>query len=403
MSTSRKILVGVGGGVAAYKTADAVSRLVRAGHEVHVAMTSAAQRFVTPTTFSALTRRRVLTNLFPPPESTQGDDLFPHLYPACQADAYLLAPATADLLARIASGFGDDLVCCSALALRPECLRFFAPAMNEHMWAQPTVQDNVRRLEALGWRRIGPVEGPLACGTTGPGRMAEPADLVASVEAAFAAGSRLTGRRILLLSGPTQEPIDPVRFIGNGGSGRMGRALADAAAALGAEVEFISGPVDRARLPSGSRVRVHPVTTAAQMLEAALALAPTADLFLFAASVADYRPVQPLETKAPKSSKPWKLELEAVPDIAATICRTRRPDQKAIGFALECGDGRARAEAKLKAKGLDAIVLNGPEAMGAEEADYLCLVQNPDGVKAHPWGRLSKTVCARRILELYTP
>jgi phosphopantothenoylcysteine decarboxylase/phosphopantothenate--cysteine ligase len=269
------------------------------------------------------------------------------------------------------------------------------------MWAQPAVQDNVRRLEALGWQRIGPVTGPLACGTHGPGRMAEPADLVAAVETALSSAARLAGRRILILSGPTREPIDPVRFIGNGGTGRMGRALAEAAAALGAEVDFVSGPVEPERLPAGARIRVHPVTTADQMLSAARALAAGADLLVFAASVADYRPVQALETKAPKTSKPWKLELEATPDIAAELCRARKPGQKAIGFALESADGRARAEAKLEAKGFDAIVLNGPDALGAEEADYACLVRKPRGVEVLAWGRLAKTECARRILELF--
>jgi phosphopantothenoylcysteine decarboxylase/phosphopantothenate--cysteine ligase len=401
MSATKTILVGVGGGIAAYKTADAVSRLVHAGHDVQVAMTAAARKFVAPDTFSALTRKRVHTTLFPDPESTDGEALFPHIYPACRADAFLVAPATADLIARLAAGFGDDPVCCSALALRPGCLRLFAPAMNEHMWAQPVVQENVRRLEALGWRRIGPVEGALACGTHGPGRMAEAPDLAAAVEAALGDAARFAGRRVLILSGPTREPLDPVRFLGNGGTGRMGRALAEAAVGLGADVDFVTGPVEPERLPSSPRIRLFPVTTAAQMLEAARPLAAGADLLVFAASVADYRPVQPLENKAPKTSKPWKLELEATPDIAAELCRARKPGQKAVGFALESGGGRARAEVKLRAKGFDAIVLNGPGALGAGEADYVCLVRKPRGVETRDWGRLAKAECARRILELF--
>lgn len=401
MSATKTILVGVGGGISAYKTAEVVSRLARAGHDVQVAMTAAARRFVAPDTFSALTRKRVHTELFPPPDATDGEALFPHIFPACRADAFLVAPATADLIAKLAAGFGDDPVCCSALALRSGCARLFAPAMNEYMWAQPVVQENVRRLESLGWRRVGPVEGALACGTCGPGRMAEAPDLAAAVEAALGEGGRLAGRRLLILSGPTREPLDPVRFLGNGGTGRMGRALAEAAAALGADVDFVTGPVEPERLPSGPRVRLHRVTTAAQMLEAARGLAAGADGFLFAASVADYRPVQPLENKAPKTSKPWKLELEATPDIAAELCRARKPGQRAVGFALESGDGRARAEAKLEAKGLDAIVLNGPEAMGAGEADYACLVRKPGGVEVQAWGRLAKGECARRILALF--
>lgn len=394
------ILVGVGGGVSAYKTAEVVGRLVRAGREVHVAMSRAARKFVGPATFSALARRRVLLELFPPPDATDGEALFPHLFPAARADLFLLAPATANRMARIAAGFGDDIVCAGALALPAGAIRIFCPAMNERMWAQPSVQENVLRLEALGWRRVGPAEGPLACGGSGPGRMAEPDEIVEAVDAALAGAGSLSGKRVLILSGPTREPIDPVRFLGNGGTGRMGLALARAAAGTGAEVDFVTGPVDPARLPGGPRITTHPVTTAAEMLEAARALAGRADLMIFAASVADYRPVQALEAKAPKSSKPWTLDLEATPDIAAELCAARRPGQVAVGFALESGDGRARAERKLREKGLDAIVLNGPEALGADQAAYLCLVRADPAPEPLDWGRIPKPECARRILEL---
>jgi phosphopantothenoylcysteine decarboxylase/phosphopantothenate--cysteine ligase len=181
MSASRVVLIGVGGGIAAYKTVEVASALVKAGHEVHVAMTAAARHLVTPTTFASITRRRVIAEMFPPAEQTDGEDLFPHLYPATRADVFLVAPATADLIARFAAGLADDVVCCSAVALRPECRRVFCPSMNANMWANPTVRANARRLEESGWRRIGPAEGALACGTTGVGRMSEPAEIVAAL------------------------------------------------------------------------------------------------------------------------------------------------------------------------------------------------------------------------------
>lgn len=392
------ILVGVCGGISAYKTAEVVSALARAGREVHVAMTDAAREFVGPATFAALTRRRVIACMFPDATGSSGDDPFPHLYPASRADIFVLCPATANAMARIAAGMADDVVAASVLALPEGCLRLFAPAMNSNMWANAAVQANVRRLEAAGWVRIGPGTGALACGVSGDGRMAEPAEILARIDAAIDPAGPLAGRRVLILSGPTREPIDPVRFLSNASTGRMGRALALEAAARGARVDFVTGPVAEANLPVHSGVKIVPVVTARDMLAAASPLARRADLVVLAAAVADLAPTRPRHAKGSKASIGHTLALTPTPDIAATLAASRRPGQILVGFALESGDGRARAARKLAAKRLDAIVLNGPESPGAEAAGFAWLERGrrPRWIS---WGRLNKTDCARRILD----
>ncbi len=398
MSETRIALVGVCGGVAAYKTVDVVSRLRRAGWEVHVALSEAAARFVTPLTFASVSGQPALDRLFVEGPEARGEAAFPHLYPATRADLFLLAPATADMMARIAHGHGSDIVSTCALSLPAGCRRVFCPAMNTDMWRQPTVQENVRRLEQLGWERIGPATGALACGVVGEGRMSEPADIVAAVETAPAlARPDLRGRRVLILSGPTREHLDPVRFIGNPSSGRMGRALADEARTAGAEVEFVSGPVAEDQLPAG--VRLTRVTSAEEMLQAAADRYPAADAVIYAAAVADYRPKDRAAGKLPKQAGPLTLELEATPDVAATLNRRKRPGQVVIGFALQTHDGESAARAKLVTKGLDGIVLNGLDALGGEDGTYTWLAEGPGGEAAvTPWGRLAKPACARRIL-----
>jgi phosphopantothenoylcysteine decarboxylase / phosphopantothenate---cysteine ligase len=390
------ILVGVGGGVAAYKTAEVVRGLSQSGAEVHVALTEAGAQFVGPATFSALTRRRVLMKMFPDATAASGEDLFPHLYPALRAQAYVLAPATADLMAKLAQGIADTVVTASALALPPEALRIFCPSMNTQMWRHPATQANVRALEARGWIRVGPATGALACGDAGEGRMSEPAEILDTVRAALAAAGSWAGRIVTILSGPTQEPIDPVRFIGNRSSGRMGAELARAAAARGARVRFITGPVDAARLPVHPAIEILPVVTAAEMLDAARRAAPDTDLVIHAAAVADVRPARPAATKQPKGELGGALALEATPDIAAELAPLRPVHCRAVGFALESGDGRAKAERKLREKGFDLIILNGPGSMGADAAEFEALTRDGGWT---PWGRLSKRACAERILD----
>jgi phosphopantothenoylcysteine decarboxylase/phosphopantothenate--cysteine ligase len=398
MENPSVILVGVCGGIAAYKAAEVVSALARAGHEVHVAMTGAAREFVTPTTFASLSRHRVLARMFPDAESTGGEDLFPHLYPASRARAFVLCPATAGAMARIAAGHADDVVAAAVLALPPTCRRIFAPAMNRAMWGNPAVQDNVRRLESAGWIRVGPGTGALACGTSGEGRMAEPAEILARLAAALEPAGPLSGRRVLVLSGPTREPIDPVRFISNASSGRMGRALAVEAARRGATVDLVTGPVAEAQVPVDAGIAVRRVTTAREMLAASRPLARRADVVILAAAVADVAPARPRRAKVSKAALGRTLALAPTPDIAATLAAARRPGQAFIGFALEPSGGRGRAGRKLAAKGLDAIVLNGPDSPGAAAASFAWL-ERARGARWAAWGRLDKGECARRILD----
>ncbi len=397
------ILAGICGGIAAYKCAEVVSRLTQAGHEVHVAMTPAAQKFVTPTTFASLSRRRVLTEMFPPPGETSGEDLFPHLYPASRADLFVVMPATAATLARLAQGLADDVVSASALALPPACRKVFCPAMNAGMWASAPVQRNVAQLEAAGWIRVGPAEGELACGVSGPGRLAEPRAILDALHTLLTRGRLLAGRRVLVLSGPTREHLDPVRFLGNASSGRMGRALALEAVGLGATVDFVTGPVAPAQLPSGPGITLHPVVSAADMLAAGRRLAPRADLLIYAAAVADYTPAETSAVKPAKSAKPPALRLRPTPDIAATLSRDRRKGQIAVGFALESGLDAGKAHAKLAKKHLDAIVLNGPESMDAPSAAFQWIPARPAGAAAENWNTLTKQECARRIFERLMP
>ncbi len=390
------ILVGICGGVAAYKVLDVVSALRKQGHEVTVALTSAAARFVQPLAFTAVSGRPALTTLFP--EGTPGslEATYPHLYPATRCDLFLLAPATANAIGRVANGLADEIVSTCILSLPPTCRRLFAPSMNIEMWSQPVVQKNVAALEAAGWRRVGPACGHLACGMTGAGRMSEPADLLAAVAETLAQNRELAGRRVLILSGPTREHIDPVRYIGNPSSGKMGRALADAALAMGASVEFVTGPVHDDQIPRGAGVNVHRITSAQQLLDTARPLVPAADILVYAAAVADYAPVESSEKKLPKTGGEISLRLRGTPDVAATLCAEKKPGQVAIGFALQTHDGEPEARGKLQRKNLDGIVLNWTDALGADDGSYRFLSAREPSFQE--WGRLDKRESARRIL-----
>lgn len=393
---SATILVGVCGGIAAYKTVDLVSRLRKKGHDVRVAMSAAACEFVTPLTFAAVSGEAVLTRNFPEAERDSGDQLYPHLYPATQADAFVLMPATADMIGRIAQGLGDEIISTCALSLPPSCSRFFCPSMNVEMWEQSSVQESVRILEERGWIRLGPDSGPLACGMEGAGRLIDP-DLVAErVSAALAKGCVWRGKRVLILSGPTREHLDPVRYIGNASSGRMGKALAEAAADRGAQVTFVTGPVHEALWPRRPGIRVVPVCSADEMLEAARKPFAKSDSVFFAAAVADYQPIECAEAKLEKATGEWSLALRPTPDIAATLAADRKKKQRLIGFALQSGDGREAAREKLARKGFDAIVLNDPAAMGADAATYTFITANG---KEEDWGHLTKTSCADKLCD----
>ncbi len=388
------ILLGICGGIAAYKAVEVASRLRKAGCEVHVALTDAARAFVAPLTFAAVTGRPVLDRLIPD-GSAAGDAAYPHLYPATRADAFILLPATANSIAKIARGLAPDLVSACALSLPADCLRVCCPAMNVEMWRNPVVQENVRALEARGWIRIGPESGALACGMEGEGRMTEPADIAERALARLRAPRPLAGRRVLILSGPTREHFDPVRYIGNPSSGKMGRALALAAAEAGADVDFVTGPVADENLPRGPRIEITRIVSADELLAAAHARFDRADIVIYAAAVADYRPAAAVGEKLPKTDAPLTIQLEPTPDVAATLNTHKRSGQVAIGFALQTHDGPAKAAAKMKKKKFDGIVLNALDALGGESGSYTWI--SPDA-ESEEWGTLNKTECARRIL-----
>jgi phosphopantothenoylcysteine decarboxylase/phosphopantothenate--cysteine ligase len=387
--------VAICGGIAAYKSVDVVSRLRKAGLDVRVAMTEAAQQFVTPLTFAAVSGHPVVARMFVDASAASGDALYPHLYPSTRADLFVVTPATADMIAKLVHGIADDVVSTAALSLPATCRRFFCPAMNVEMWHQPVVQENVAALEARGWRRIGPDAGILACGMEGDGRMSEPAEIVDRILGTLRSELTLAGRKVLILSGPTHEHFDPVRFIGNASSGRMGRALAEAALAAGANVEFVTGPVADAALPQGAGLRLTKITSAKELLAAGQARFGSADIVIYAAAVADYAPREVADKKLPKQGGDVVLHLQATPDVAATLNQGKRPGQVVIGFALQTHDGVAKARAKLAGKGLDGIVLNALDAMGGDTGTYTYLTPSGD---AADWGKLDKRACARLIL-----
>jgi phosphopantothenoylcysteine decarboxylase / phosphopantothenate---cysteine ligase len=390
------ILLGIGGGVAAYKAVEVASRLTRENLDVQVQMTEAATKFITPLTFSAVTKHAVYTAMFPDAVLQTKEAIFPHLYPATEADIFAVMPATADLMAKFRAGLGGDLVTSSALALSSSCVRFFCPAMNVNMWEQSIVQENCTYLEKAGWIRLGPKSGLQACGAVGMGRMAEPEEIVAAILAALKKKQTFSCKRILILSGPTHEFLDPVRYIGNASSGRMGKALAEAALNLGAAVDFITGPVPEANLPSGTGLAVVHVTSAKEMLEKAKNLSKYSDGLLFVAAVADYTLREASKIKLPKQKK-ITLTLETTPDIAAAICKNKKPGQIAFGFALETHDNFTRARKKMKEKNLDAIVLNGIDSFGAEKGHFQFLQKQ--STKWEDWGPLHKKDCAVRLME----
>lgn len=345
----KRIVLGVGGGIAAYKSAELIRRLRDQGAEVQVVMTQAGREFITPLTLQALSGHPVHLDLLDPAaEAAMG-----HIELARWADLVLIAPATADLMARLAQGIANDLL--TTLALATDAPLALAPAMNQAMWRDPATQANARLLAERGLSLFGPAEGSQACGDVGPGRMLEPGEIAERVAGCFQ-GGRLTGRHVLITAGPTQENIDPVRYITNHSSGKMGFALAEAAAEAGARVTLVSGPV---HLPTPGRVDRIDVVSARDMLAACEAAMPC-DLLIAAAAVADYRPevVAPQKLKKdPSSGDGLLLQLVRNPDILATLAQ--RPDRPfSVGFAAETENLLEYATRKLKAKNLDLIVAN---------------------------------------------
>ena len=381
------VLVGVTGGVAAYKTCEVVRRLVSSGRDVRCALTPDAARFIGPQLLAALTRRPVLD------DRPVFDGTYPHLDAARDAAVVCIAPCTANTLAKLAFGMADNVVTQSALSTPAPLL--VAPAMNVRMWEHPATQANLERLRGRGVQVVGPGEGELAEGETGVGRMAEPLEIVAAIEALIARGSGpLAGKRVLVTAGGTREPLDGVRFLGNRSSGRMGAALAAEASARGAEVVTLlaNGTV---RPESGSVVEVE---TTEQLEREALARAGWADVILMAAAVADYRPAQLQQGKRERGGT-WSLELEPTADVLAALAARRRAGQVLVGVAAEATADVARAEAKRVRKGVDLIVLNDVSRsdIGFDSAHNEVVLVGADGAVAVP--RASKREIAGAILD----
>ncbi len=381
----KHIVLGVSGGIAAYKAADLVRRLAERGADVRVVMTPAATRFIGTATFQALSHHRVSRSLWDASPATG----MGHLELARWADILLIAPATADLIARLAHGLADDLL--TTLALACEAPLLLAPAMNHRMWLQAATQANVETLIERGVRILGPATGALAERESGPGRMLEPLAIVAALTGSGA----LHGQRVLITAGPTEEPIDPVRFIGNRSSGKMGYAIAAAATQAGAEVVLVSGPTALATPPGVRRIDVR---TAADMLAAVEAEAGTADIFIATAAVADYAPRTTAAQKIRKSADRLTLELVRNPDILATLA-AHKPRPFCVGFAAETENVIANARAKLKAKTLDLICANrvGDEyAFGRDDNALVAITENDE----KDLGYGPKPVLAARLVAL---
>ena len=389
----RKILLGVTGGIAAYKTPFLVRALVKAGAEVQVVMTPSAHDFVTPLALATVSKRPILSELFVRDGSGRWND---HVHLARWADVMLVAPASAHTLGKMAQGFCDNLLL--ACYLSAECPVFVAPAMDLEMYRDAGVQANLAALKERGVRTIGPAHGELASGLVGEGRMTEPDDMVAELHKALIGRSKLAGKRILITAGPTQEAIDPVRYIGNRSTGKMGFALAEEAAWRGAQVELVAGPValttDRAGITRTD------VVSAAQMAEACRSRFPQCDIAIASAAVADWRPADPAASKLKKGTAMDALTLEPTEDILAWMGGVRTASQTLVGFALETDNEMAHAAGKLTRKNLDLVVLNSLRDAGAGfgyDTNQVTLLTRNNDPEALPL--MSKAAVAQRILD----
>lgn len=380
----KRILLGVTGGIAAYKTAELVRLLRRRSIEVQVAMTDAACRFVAPATFQALSGNAVYTDLW----DGRAADGMAHIALTRGFDAALIAPASADFLAKLAHGLADDLL--STLCLARACPLLAAPAMNREMWENPATRRNIAQLALDGVTLLGPACGAQACGETGMGRMLEPIELADALEAVWQP-KVLQGKKVLITAGPTFEAIDPVRGITNASSGKMGYAVAQAALDAGAEVVLVSGPTC---LAPPAQAKTHRVTGALEMLAAVEHEVPGCDIFIAVAAVADYRVAHPSAQKIKKDGGNLSLELTPNPDILALVS-SRPAAPFCVGFAAESENLHEHAEAKRRRKKLPLIVANlAQNALGSDENE---LVLFDDG-GAHPLPRASKKILARQLI-----
>ncbi len=387
--SGRRILLGVTGGIAAYKAAYLVRLLTQGGADVGVVMTPAALRFIGADTFAALTHHPVHSDVFEKPEAVL------HVRLAHEADAALVAPATANVLAKLAHGMADDLL--TSTLLEASCPLVLAPAMHSGMWEQPATQANLATLAERGATIVPPGVGPLAAGDEGPGRMAEPEAIVSALVGVLTAGKALEGRSILVTAGPTHEPIDAVRFIGNRSSGKMGFAIAAEAARRGARVTVVAGPVE---LPDPSGLEVLHVETSAEMAEVVFGRYENVDAVVMAAAVADFRPGRPVEGKVKKEAGPLELELERTVDILATLGK-QKENQVLVGFAAETDNVVGEGRRKLTEKNLDLLVANevgrAGTGFGSETNRAAILAATGDDVEPRDWTKaeLAGAICDR--------
>jgi phosphopantothenoylcysteine decarboxylase / phosphopantothenate---cysteine ligase len=388
------VVLGIGGGIAAYKAAELARALVERGVSVQVVMTRAAQEFVRPLTFAALTARKVITDLF----AASGEDTLAspveHIRVAQEAQVLVVAPATADLMAKFANGLADDFLSTLYLAFTGPVV--LAPAMNTNMWNHPATRRNLETLRGRGHTIVDPEEGALACGMVGPGRLADPARIAAAVLAVLSRPRDLEGETVLVTAGPTEEPVDPVRFLSNRSSGKMGYAVAEAAAARGARVVLVSGPV---HLSPPAGVSLVNVRTAEEMRAAVLEHLPEATIIVKAAAVADYRVKHPAAGKIKKSEQPLTLDLEPTPDILAELGRTKG-ERLLVGFAAETGDPLPEARRKLVSKHCDMLVGNRVDredaGFGSDDNEVVLVMRTGEAV-ALP--RAPKREVADRIFD----
>ncbi|MEL7310001.1 MAG: bifunctional phosphopantothenoylcysteine decarboxylase/phosphopantothenate--cysteine ligase CoaBC [Pseudomonadota bacterium] len=380
------VLLGVTGGIAVYKSPDLTRRLIDYGASVQVVMTAGAQAFVTPLTFQAVSGRMVRTDLF----DTEAEAAMGHIELARWADRVVIAPASADFIARFAAGMGDDLL--TTVCLATEAPIYIAPAMNRQMWMSQAVQDNMKVLRERGVQVLGPGEGEQACGDTGSGRMLEPVEIAKSV--LVPQDGPLGGKRVVITAGPTREPIDPVRYLTNRSSGKMGYALASAAREAGASVVLVSGPVAMSALEGVDRISVE---SAEEMQAAVDSVIEGADVFISAAAVADYRPVDCPDQKIKKTDETMTLELTRNPDILAGVAaRDDRPFT--VGFAAETQSVLENARGKMARKKLDMVIANQVGRNLAFDRDQNAATALWDGGE-RPFSQQSKQTLARGLID----
>ena len=390
MLQGKTVLLGVSGGIACFKAAALASRLVKQHADVHVLMTENATKFVAPLTFASLTGNPVALDTFAPDNPHPAE----HIALAEKADLLLVAPATANVLAKLANGLADDMLSTTALACT--CPKAAAPAMNTAMYENPVTQDNLRKLRDFGWTLAEPGTGRLACGTEGKGRLPEPEELEELCLYLIGHEKDLLGRRVLVTAGPTQEALDPVRVLTNHSSGKMGYAIAKAAARRGAEVTLVSGPVS---LPEPAFVKTVHIRSAQEMYEAVTAEAETANIVIKAAAVADYRPVRTADNKLKKGDGELFIPLERTADILAALGERKRPGQFLCGFSMETENMLENSRKKLEKKHLDLIAANNLKVAGAgfqTDTNVLTLI-GPEGVRELPL--MSKDAAADALLD----